>query len=273
MNSLRPAVGRVIVPFTAMLQAHSLLWNYLWIAPNVLLLALAVMLWKRGTWRNFPAFLVFSVLGALLGLAVYAADVLPFVSPVNFWCVEWASIIVESLLKFIVIGELFSRVVNPYPSVSRLGRILVSTGGAALVFVATLVAALSHGDSNVRLISGFHLLAQTVYLVELGLVVIIFLFVAYFGLPWDRLSFGILLGFGVSACEYVASWAIVANADPSSQGRTLLDLVTMATYHFCVLLWGYYLLVPGKVRVKTTMSLPAHNLDVWNRELERLLQQ
>lgn len=149
----------------------------------------------------------------------------------------------------------------------------MSAGGAALVFGATLVAALSHGDSTVRLISGFHLLAQTVYLVELGLAVIIFLFVAYFGLSWDRLSFGVLFGFGVSSCEYLAAWAIIANADPSSRGRTLLDLLNMATYHLCVLLWGYYLLVPGKIRVKTTVSLPQHNLDVWNRELERLLQQ
>ena len=256
-----------------MLQAHSFLWKYLWIAPNIFLLALAVVLWKRGIWRRFPAFLVFSVVGALVDLAVYAADVLPSVSAVNFWRVEWASIVIESVLKFIVIGELFSRVVSPYPSVSRLGRIFVSGGGAALVFVATLVAALSRGDSTVRLVSGFHLLAQTAYLVELGLVVIIFLFAAYFGLSWDRISFGVMLGFGVSACEYLASWAIVANADPSAQGRTLLDLMDMATYHLCVLFWCYYLLVPGKVRAKTTVSLPAHNLDVWNRELERLLQQ
>lgn len=256
-----------------MLQAHSFLWSYLWIAPNILLLALAFVLWKRGVWRGFPAFFSFCIVNALGGLIEYGADVSPSVSGITYWRVVWACLLVESVLKFTAIGEVFSRVLSPYPSVSRLGRIFVSGGGAALVLAGTLIAAFSRGDSTVHLISGYHLLSQTVFLVELGLVVIIFLFVAYFGLSWDRMSFGILLGFGISACGYLASWAILANADPSPQGRTLLDLLNMATYHFCVLLWGYYLLVPQKVRTKPIVSLPQHNLDVWNRELERLLHQ
>ena len=47
----------------------------------------------------------------------------------------------------------------------------------------------------------------------------------------------------------------------------------MATYHLCVFIWFYYLLVPAKATVKPKVSLPENNLAVWNRELERLLQQ
>jgi len=256
-----------------MLQAHSLLWNYLWVAPNILLLALAWLLWKRGIWRQFPSFLVFAVASSLGDLLVFAADILPSVSPPNYWRTSWAVLLVESILKFTVLAEVFSRVSSPYPSISRLGKNIVRGSGALLVFVATLVAALSRGDSTVRLISGFHQLAQTVFFVELGLVVVIFLFAAYFTLTWDRYSFGVLLGFGVSACEYLCAWAITTNAGPSAQVRTLLGMANMATYHLCVLLWGYYLLVPGRVRTKHVVSLPKHNLEVWNRELERLLQQ
>jgi hypothetical protein len=256
-----------------MLQAHSLLWNYLWIAPNVLFLALALLLWRKGLERQLPAFLTFAILSSVGGLATFVADVSPRVSPVNFWRVEWASFIIESVLKFIVIGEVFSRLLAHYPSISRLGRTLVSGAGAVLVLLATLFAALSRGDTPEHLISGFHLLAQTVFMVELGLVVVIFLFASYFGLSWDRISFGILFGFGISACEYLAAWAIVANADPSQHGRTLLDLLDMATYHLCVLIWFYYLLVPQKVASKAAVTLPKHNLEVWNRELERLLRQ
>lgn len=256
-----------------MLQAHSILWSYLWIAPNVLLLALTVALWKRGISRKFPAFFAFCIVNALGSLTEYTADVLPSVSGITYWRVVWICLLIGSVVKFTAIGEVFSHVLTPYPSVSRLGRLLVSGGGAALVFVATLIAAFSRGDSTVRLISGSHLLAQTVFLVELGLVVIIFLFAAYFRLSWDRLSFGVLLGFGISTCEYLASWAISANADPSAQGRALLDFLEMGTYHLCVLFWCYYLLVPSKIRVRPVVSLPKHNLEVWNQELERLLHQ
>src|ERR1051326_7492098 len=182
-----------------MLQAHSFLWNYLWVAPNILLLALGILIWMRGLSRHLPAFLVFAIVSPLGGICVFAADIAPSVSAVNFWRTFWASALVESLLKFIVIGEVFSRVLGRYPSISRMGRLLISGLGAALVLLATLAAALARGDSQVRLISGFHLLEQTVFIVELGLVIFVFLFAAYFHLSWDRLSFGVLLGFGFSA--------------------------------------------------------------------------
>jgi hypothetical protein len=256
-----------------MLQAHSFLWNYLWIAPNILLLVLAVLLWKRGTWRQIPAFLAFAFVSSVGDLTVFVADVTPSVSAVNFWYVDWAYLLIESLLKFIVIAEVFSRVLTPYPSISKLGRISIRSFGAALVFAATLAAAFSRGDNSSHLVAGAHLLEQAVFVIELGLILFLFVFAAYFRLSWDRLSFGVLLGFGLSACEYLASWAIMTNATPSAQARTLLDLLNMATHHLCVLLWGYYLLVPQKIRTKPIVSLPQHNLDVWNRELERLLHQ
>ena len=256
-----------------MLQAHSFLWNYLWVAPNVFLLLLGCLIWKRGLFRQLPAFLAFAILSGAGDLAVFVADIVPSVSAVTFWRVDWAYLLTESLLKFIVIGEVFSRILNPYPSVSRLGKVLISGFGAALVLLATLVAALSRGDSTVRLISGAHLLEQTVFFIELGLILFLFLFAGYFRLPWDRISFGILLGFGISACGHLAAWAVVSNADPSASGRTLLDLLEMTTHHICVLIWFYYLLVPGKIPSKAPAPLPENNLELWNRELERLLQQ
>jgi hypothetical protein len=47
----------------------------------------------------------------------------------------------------------------------------------------------------------------------------------------------------------------------------------MATYHVCVLIWFYYLLVPAKVSTKAAVPLPENDLDIWNRELKRLAQQ
>jgi len=257
-----------------MLQAHSLLWNYLWVAPNVCLLALAGLLWWRGISREIPAFLAFAILNSICGLAVFTADITPSVSAANFWRVMWVDLLIESLLKFIVIGEVFSRLLKPYSSISRIGQRVISCFGVVLVLAATLVAAFSHVDSDTWIIWGFHILAQTVFFVELGLVIGMFLFAAYFRLLWDRLSFGILLGFGLSSCEYLAAWAVLTNAGLSAQGRTLLDFANMATFHVCVLIWFYYLLVPHKAAIPVPApALPENNLDVWNRELERLLQQ
>ncbi|MBZ5685657.1 MAG: hypothetical protein LAP86_11540 [Acidobacteriia bacterium] len=256
-----------------MLQAHSFLWNYLWVAPNLLLLAVGFLIWKRGISREVPAFLAFTILGALGDLAVFGADVAPFISAENYWRIEWARLLIESLLKFLVIGEIFSRVFTRYPSISRVSRIAVSVFGAVLVLMAGLIAGFAHGDSTRLLISGDHLLEQTVFVIESGLILFLFLFAAYFRLSWDRLSFGILLGFGISSCVHLSAWAIIANASPSERARTLFAFLNMGTYHLCVLMWLYYVLVPQKVVRKSVVPLPENNLAVWNRELERLLQQ
>ncbi|MGA7358541.1 MAG: hypothetical protein WCF73_18450, partial [Candidatus Sulfotelmatobacter sp.] len=57
------------------------------------------------------------------------------------------------------------------------------------------------------------------------------------------------------------------------QKTYILDFVIMATYHVCVLIWFYYLLVPQRNAATSAVPLPEHNLELWNRELERLLQQ
>jgi hypothetical protein len=277
-----------------MLQAHSLLWNALWVGPNALLLFLACLIWARGLWRNFPAFFAFAIVSGVGDLVVFYADIARSVSAANFWRIDWASLLLESLFKFIVIGDLFSRVLEPYRSVSMLGRNLARGSGATLVLLAALVAGFSRADSSMRLISGAHVLEQTVFIVELGLVLFIFLFARFFHLPLDRLSFGVLLGFGVSACEHLAAWAILANAAPSAHGRTLLDFLNMATHLSCVLIWSYYWLTPEKRktfpdRQKRPPTQPPSDppstfsggnpkdheeaVNDWNRELERLIHQ
>jgi hypothetical protein len=142
-----------------------------------------------------------------------------------------------------------------------------------LVLAAALAAAYGPKDSIFGIVSGAHILEQTIYLIESGLLAFIFGLSFYFRLSFNRPLFGITLGLGVSACVHLAAWAVIANAGLHDQTRYLLDFLEMATYHLCVLIWFYYLLVPGKVVTKSAVPLPENNLDVWNRELERLVQQ
>jgi hypothetical protein len=100
----------------------------------------------------------------------------------------------------------------------------------------------------------------------------LFSFGAYYKLSWEHRAFGIAVGFGVVACEHMAAWAIMASGAMLDK-RHLLDLLNMATYHLCVLIWCYYLLVPQKKATTSAVALPENNLAMWNRELERLLQR
>ena len=256
-----------------MLRAHSFLWNYLWVAPNLYLIALGVLIWRRGLLRQVPCLVALALVMPTMDLARFVLDIAPWASADSYWIAGWVAIVVESLLKFLVIGEAFSRVVQLYPSLARVGQLLISGCGAVLVLLGALAAAFSKDPNQTRLVAGFHVLSQTEYIVQFGLTVFVFLFVAHFKLTWDRLSFGVLQGLGLASCVYLASWAILANTNLSQEGRTQFDFLGFATFHFYVLLWYYYVLVPGKVTPRVAALMPEHNLEPWNRELERLLQQ
>jgi len=254
-----------------MLQAHSFLWHYLWVAPNVLLFVLCVLLWKRGLGKQFPAFFVFTFLSAVAQLALYLADVSPSVSPENFWRADWAGLLIEGPLKFVVIGEIFAHVFGSYPSLARLGKLLIRGVGIALVLTAAVAAAYAPRAGILGIVYGAYLLEQTIYLIEAGLLVFIFFFASYFHLTLIRPLFGIALGLSISSCVHLATWAVMANGGLPEK-RNLLDFLNMATYNLAVLIWFYYLLVPSKVAVGPAIPLPENHLDVWNRELERLVR-
>jgi len=260
-----------------MLQVHSLLWHYLWVAPNLLLLILGFLIWKRGIARKVPGFFAFAVLSAICELAVYAADVFPSVTPQFFWRVVWTSLVIEGALKFVVVGEIFEHIFGSYASVAQLGKVLIRAFGVVLVLAATLAAAYAPQDGRFGIVSGAHMLDQTIYLVESGLLVFTFLFSFYFRLSWTRAVFGITLGFSVSACVHLATWALLANGGLPVSKRTVLVFVNMFTYHVCVMIWFYYLLVPQKARVMPKVPLadplPQEDLAVWNQEMERLIHR
>jgi hypothetical protein len=192
----------------------------------------------------------------------------------TWWYFFWAGLLVEALIKFALIGEIFSAVFGLYQSVAKLGKVLITGLGVILVFIAAVVAAYSTRDNTHWIVSGAHLLEQTIYLIECGLIVFLFLFAQYFKLCWGRVSYGITLGLGISACVHLATWALAANGNFDAHGRILLDFAHMAAYHLSVLIWYYYLLVPAKsVSLAKDPPPPEHNLEVWNQELERLIHQ
>jgi len=254
-----------------MLQAHSFLWNYLWLAPNVLCLILAAVIYRRRQHKEFPFFFAYLLFVALKEFCLYFLDVSPRVSAETWWYAFWAGTISEGLFKFVVVAELLHHLLHSWPSVATLGRNLVSGIGALLVLLAAVAAAFAAPDNTPRYIGGAHILSQTLYLTEAGVIISIFVFAAVFKIPWERLSFGIALAFGVVWCEHLAIWALVTGGVVRNRGWE--DLANGATYHMAVLVWFYYFLVPHKEVAKSAIPLPENDLAVWNRELERLVQQ
>jgi len=194
-----------------MLQAHSILWYYLWVAPSVLLLILAALMRRRRLHSVYPFFFAFAVTSAIEQLTLCVADKMPSVSAEAWWRIFWVGLLAEGLVKFALVGEIFAQFFSRYASVAKLGKFLIRGIGITLVLAATIAAAYAPKDSPYGLIRGAHLLQQTIFFVECGLLVFIFSFMRYFRLCPDRPVFGIALGLGISACVHLGTWAVLAN--------------------------------------------------------------
>ncbi len=255
-----------------MLRAHSLLWHYFWLAPDILQAGLAVFIYRRGLHKRFPAFFVYTIYEAIQTFTLYTMDILPSVSAQAWWRTFWVSLIIDGLVKFAVLGELFGHLLRVRPTLARTGNRLFCSAGAALALLAAVIAAFTTSANPQWVVGGALILQQSLYIIHCGLILFVFLFAARFGLSWDRTTFGIAIGFGIVFCQHLAAWATETGVALPDHG-VLLDFLNMATYHVCVLIWCYYLLIPGKIEAKPAVPLPENNLEIWNRELERLLQQ
>jgi len=254
-----------------MWRPHSLLWHCLWVAPCVLLAFLALLMWRRGLHRDFPAFFGYAVFEAVGGALLYVTDNIPSVSATTYWWVYLSFLVIETFIKFVVIGEVFTHLLRQYPSLGRMARVLISGVGIVLIFTATIIGAYGNATTFWP-ISATRILARSVSVVQCGLILFLFVFAAHFRLNWRRSVLGITLGFGIAASAHLIYWGLMADW-LLGQKSYLLDFAIMATFQLCVLIWFYYLLIPQKSATTSAVFLPENNLDIWNRELERLLQQ
>jgi hypothetical protein len=271
-----------------MLQAHSFLWHYLWVAPSVLLLVLAYLLKRRGLHRRYPYFVAFAIVSAVEQLTLYVCDLIPPLTAETWWRIFWGASLVEGLVKFALVAKIFEDVFDAYASIARLGKLAIRGIGASLILAAAVAGAFAPASSQFGIINGAHRVEQAIYLVETGLLLFIFIFSAYFKIRIARPLLGISLGLAISACVHLATWAVAANNLLPPTKRNGLDMINMATYHVSVLIWYYFLLVPERRRSKNDRRPPRppadppadpptgpaveDHLNEWNRELERLLQ-
>jgi len=185
---------------------------------------------------------VYLVFEAIQGLTLWVLDVTPVVSADAYWRANIVGMGIESLVKLAVIWELFSHLVRQRPEVSRQGNWLIGCTALMLMFIAAL-AAVHAPIANYAILSRAWIFEQTIYLVQAGILLFMFLFAGSLHLAWDRRDFGIALGLSISACVGLGVFAICANGIFFNK-RYLLDFLIMATYHACVVMWYYCLLVP-----------------------------
>ena len=251
------------------MQPHSLLWHYLWLAPHVFQIAIFAVMIRRRLYRDYPVFFSYLLYEAILGFSLFALDHNPNVSPAQYWQFDWFGSVGSIALRFGLIWEIFSHVFDPYPALCAFGKMVFRWSALVLVVVAIAVALYSPAPDVPRILSGVYVVDRTISIIQCGLLLFLFLFSSYFGLSWRSYVLGIAIGLGFYSVVHLATSSIWMRAGPFN-GSYIIDFVTMATFHCCVLIWFFYLVSQEPVR-RSVGEIPHNELEVWDRELGRLL--
>ena len=249
---------------------HSLLWHYLWIAPCVLQASIVYVIICRGLYRRIPAFVLYSLFIVVIKSILFILDHDSSFPYRQYWLVDFVGTAISIVLRFAVTYEVYSLICRPYSGLQALGRVLLRWSAGLLLLAAVVVSAYAPGG-DVPIVAGLLALDRGVSLIQCGLLLVLFLFSTYFHLSSRSYVFGIAVGMGVFSAVDLAVVAIRITRGPTAGGY-FLDFVNMAAYHAAALIWLSYLLLPepGGANMSTP---PDHNLDDWNRELQRILQR
>jgi hypothetical protein len=251
------------------MHAHSLLWQYLWLAPRVFQMAIFAVMIRRRLYREFPIFCAYTLYEAVYGITMFALDQMSSVSATQYWQAYWIGSIGSIALRFGMIWEIFSHVFRPYPALWEFGKMVFRWSFVVLILVGVAVAVYSPTPDGPAILSGVFVLDRTISIIQSGLLLFLFLFSSYFGLSWKSYVFGIAVGLGIYSTEQLATssiWIQSGGYSPNDAFR----FASMATFHCSVLIWLFYLLSTEPVR-RPVGEIPPNDLEVWDRELARLL--
>jgi hypothetical protein len=246
-------------------------WNYLLIAPHALLLGVFLLLLRDRAYRRFPAFFLYVIAEVLQFGVLYTILQWPSATGMDYAIAYTSGLAVSTALRFGVIHEIFAEMFRNYPALDRFGKPLIRWVAVGLLLGGLLLAVYTQSSNSTQLLFVVRVLDRTASILQCGLLLGLFAFSSYLGLSWRSRVFGVALGLGL-----FASVELIASAVRSETGfvyNTFLNYLTMGTYHICVLIWGFYLLAPERSSQYALKTLPEHDLDSWNQELQRLLRQ
>jgi hypothetical protein len=247
---------------------HSFLWHYLWVAPHLLQIAVAVVIIRRKLHREFPLFLGYTVYQIIANVVLFALDHSPSVSPDTYHVAINIDAVLSIALRFAVIYEIFVVVLRPYEALKRLASLVVQFVLVALLglslFVATYGPVAAYTSRHISL---YIAMDRAASIVQCGLLLVVFVFASYLALSSRSFVFGIAAGLGFYLAVQLALLAISAYVYVPHG-----NIINMAAYHVSVIGWLFYAWAPQPARL-AVKNIPQHQLESWNIELERLLQR
>jgi hypothetical protein len=190
-----------------------------------------------------------------------------FRSPEYFWG-YWLTFVVDTTLVFFIIQEVYSKVLYRYEGLRTLSSMIFRWAFMMLVMVAGVSALASPAADRDFMYSGILLLDRSAMMVELGLVVLLFVFAKSLALGWRECVFGIAVGM----CFY-SSTELAALSLRTHYGNAVAELYSMLKPILGVTtlgIWTVYICRAERIR-EDVSRFRNSNLEGWNAAVLQFL--
>lgn len=249
------------------MTAHSqLVSDILWCAQPILQLTVAVVLSRKKEHRQFPIFFVYLLAQIVIFAATFPLWLLMRAKPGLyewFFWVYWLGAVLDSILGFKVIHEVFLDVFRPYPTLKDLGTVLFKWAGVVMLMVSVVVAFSDSSDQDL-MVRAVTTLERSVRLVQCGLILFLLLFSRFLGVSKKQQSFGIALGFGLFASVELI---LVALNSGAYIDRYQVALINAISSNVAIVIWLAYVAARRTVRVAAVNHLQTQR---WEQSLAGL---
>jgi hypothetical protein len=179
---------------------------------------------------------------------------------------------VDAVLSFAVIYELFRITFERYEGIRQLGSLLLKWAMVLLIALGAIAAASSPTNvpGQTPLTSAIMAGETGVGIMRAGLLFLLFGFYHTLGLRWSRLTLGIAVGFGLVTSVEIITFTLRTELGPSLNAA--LSIISSAAYDLAVLEWLYAITQRDTEQPKPPR--PAKwDVEEWNRAILELLQR
>lgn len=244
------------------------LYYYLWIAPHVLQIALAVLMMRQKLVREFPVFFVYTIFEIFQFFVLFVLMHLNYMRP--YAVLYYGGEAVSSALRFAIIYEILSKVLGDYSPLRRMKHSIFHLATAVLVIFAVLIVAYTPSSQTDAAVAVQNVLDRTISIVQCGLLLLLLGLSRFLKLSFKSFAFGIALGLGIYDALKLLDWGLVDRFG-SLDTSDWFTMIVMAAYHCSVLFWVVTLVLARAQRVRATEVSPS-TLEQWDHTLERFLR-
>jgi hypothetical protein len=244
---------------------------YLWIAPHILLGIFLTCLFRRGLQRQLPIFVGY----VLFELVQFTVLFIIFLhSPFPAAIYQWTLVVgtgISSILELGVIYELANELLLSRSSLASVLRPLLQVILALLLLGAAIGSGAFSVISIQRVTNIFEMIDSSSNLIEAGMVLALFIFARALRVSWRSWIAGVALGFGLSASINLISAAM--RAEWGKRAFNAADLAQMTGFHVCVVIWLASLFLVDRTPPFPDGKLKISDLELWDQELQRMVQR